>query len=624
MNQERGGAERNAPTGYRSGSARCGAGQGTSKGERSGSVTCCAGHCKSTAAGCGFLFAAFLLFSSMAQAQDVTVWAVPAEQKVRPGDEIESENLVWSQDDGTVRVAGGANEHVPFQIIITTPVPEGYRPDPPGGFFIEASDLTSSGGESISSDQIDLYLEHYILLHGKSSPIGATGYWPDGLAPIEVPFDMGVQWGVVEHRPIWVDLAIPSGTSAGTYTGEVTVTKDGRTVGTVDVEAQVYDFELPDETSLITYINTSRGWLASYYDLPSSSEEIERLTSKYYDFLYENRMEPWFNYPLEPDVELRDGEVEVVFDEDVYRYYLDELGTKRVLLEAYPSELERGLEGDAFSGEHLDAVKSYLSQVTEYFETRGWKDRLVFNSPIDEPNTREAYEDTRRWAAVVDEAADGVPFLSTESPVTQNPEWGTLRSHVDNFSVHGNALNRPDVKQAIREEQAEGGEITWYISCDQGYPQPNYFIDAPALDPVMVPWITARYKMDGILYWATNYWTQVENPWLDPVTFHSGFLCSDGYVLNGEGSLVYPGDSVERFTGQPDVDGPVPSMRFELLREGIEDYVYLSMLEDLGDASYAEEVVEDLVVDVSTFSRNVEELYRARQAMARRIEELAP
>lgn len=30
----------------------------------------------------------------------------------------------------------------------------------------------------------------------------------------------------------------------------------------------------------------------------------------------------------------------------------------------------------------------------------------------------------------------------------------------------------------------------------------------PVLDPVMVPWITARYKMNGILYWAANFWNQ--------------------------------------------------------------------------------------------------------------------
>ena len=195
-----------------------------------------------------------------------------------------------------------------------------------------------------------------------------------------------------------------------------------------------------------------------------------------------------------------------------------------------------------------------------------------------------------------------------------------MRGRVNNYSIHGNALNNAKVKQAIKEEQSKGGEITWYISCDQGYPQPNFFIDAPAVDPVMVSWITAGYNMAGILYWACNFWSETPNPWLDAVTFISGFVCSDGYVLNGEGSFLYPGDFTKRYTGQPNVDGPVSSLRFELLREGIEDYEYINMLRDMGESKFADSIVSTMVIDVSTFSRNLEDLYAARRAMAQRLE----
>ncbi len=78
----------------------------------------------------------------------------------------------------------------------------------------------------------------------------------------------------------------------------------------------------------------------------------------------------------------------------------------------------------------------------------------------------------------------------------------------------------------------------------------------------------------------------------------------------------------KRYTGQPNVDGPVSSIRFELLREGIEDYEYLWMLKDLGDKEYADSLVHNMVIDVSTFSRNRKELYLTRKAMAKRLEEL--
>ena len=93
-------------------------------------------------------------------------------------------------------------------------------------------------------------------------------------------------------------------------------------------------------------------------------------------------------------------------------------------------------------------------------------------------------------------------------------------------------------------------------------------------------------------------------------------------VLNGEGSLLYPGDRTERYTGQPNVDGPVSSIRFELLREGLEDYEYLWMLEAAGEKKFADEQVRNLVIDVSAFSRNLDEVYNTRKAMARHLEKV--
>ena len=556
--------------------------------------------------------------------QEVHVWAAPAEQKVRPDDRPENSNLVWSKEGKKIKVAGAGNEHVPFQVVITTPIPPGYRPKAPEGFFVEASDLTS-GGKTISRNDVRIFLEHYIMLYAKSSPVGATGYWPDALAPLKKTFSMDAQYAVVPNRPLWVDVFIPAGTSPGTYTGTLRVTQNGKLLETVNVELQVYNFSLPEETHLITYMNISKNWLARFYNKQADSPEMEKLTQTYYDFLYANRMEPWFNDPLEPEVTLSGDKLQVRFDDEKYQYYMNQLKTKRVLLETVPSSFHREVKHEPFSKAFNEKLISYLSQVEAYFEKNGWKQRLVFNSPIDEPNTQEDFEKTRQWARLVHDATDDVPFLSTKTPLPskQHPEWGTLRGHVDNFSIHGNHMNNPDLQKAILEEQEKGGEMTWYISCDQVYPQPNYFIDAPAMDLVMVPWITARYNMDGILYWALNFWSQTPDPWLDAVTFISGFVCSDGGVLNGEGSVIYPGDHVERYTGQPNVNGPVSSMRFELLREGLEDYEYLWMLKNLGDQEFADTQLQSMVIDVSAFSRNVDQLYLTRKAMAQRLEELS-
>src|SRR5581483_5896846 len=106
------------------------------------------------------------------------------------------------------------------------------------------------------------------------------------------------------------------------------------------------------------------------------------------------------------------------------------------------------------------------------------------------------------------------------------------------------------------------------------------------------------------------------DPWLSPVTYLEGWFCSDGSVLNGEGSLIYPGSRVHEYTGQKDVDGLVSSIRFELLRAGIEDYEYLWMLRSLGDGMFADDAARSMVATVGAFSRNPDQLYALRRRMA--------
>ncbi|MCS7316371.1 MAG: DUF4091 domain-containing protein [Bryobacteraceae bacterium] len=553
----------------------------------------------------------------------VEVWAAPSVYKIRPDDSPQAANLVWDGAARTVSIAGARNEHVPFQLVISAPPPPSRYVPAASGFFVEAGDLVSGSGR-IPRGQIRLFLQHYVLCPAPSSPAGGAGFWPDALAPLTDPFAMSAEFRrAVRNRPLWIDVVVPEQAAPGDYEGALRVTQHGKPVAELKLRLKVHDYALPAQSRLVTYMGLSAVRLARLHNLREGSPEARRLLMRYHQFLYENRMEPWFNELLEPEIERKGADIRVNFDRAAYQQYLNAWKTKRVVLESAPDRLRRVLDGEPFSETFNRQVRSYLSQVAAWFRENGWADRLVFNSPIDEPNTAEQYEQTRRWARLVREAAPGIPFLVTEAPVPDRPEWGPLTGFATHFSVHGNALNRSDVLEAIRAEQQKGGEITWYISCDQRFPQPNYFIDGPAMDPVMVPWITWRLRLDGILYWALDFWSQTVDPWLNPNTYLSGFFCSGGWVLNGEGSLLYPGSRVRRYTGQRDVDGPVSSIRFELLREGIEDYERLWLLRKLGDGEFADRLAARLVRGVRDFSRDPGALFRARAEMHARLEELS-
>jgi hypothetical protein len=90
--------------------------------------------------------------------------------------------------------------------------------------------------------------------------------------------------------------------------------------------------------------------------------------------------------------------------------------------------------------------------------------------------------------------------------------------------------------------------------------------------------------MTGILYWGgMSFWRQVDDPWTDPKTLDRR-TDGKGQLYNGEGSLLYPG----RAAGY---DGIAPSLRLKALRDAIEDYEYLAILQRAGKTDEAEQIV---------------------------------
>lgn len=86
---------------------------------------------------------------------------------------------------------------------------------------------------------------------------------------------------------------------------------------------------------------------------------------------------------------------------------------------------------------------------------------------------------------------------------------------------------------------------------------------------------------------------------------------------------------------QPFLDGPIDSIRWEVLRDGVEDHEYLVILRDLlksrGAALPAEqrqamekllEVLPEITRDITTFIRDPGPIERRREEIAKAIESL--
>jgi hypothetical protein len=108
-----------------------------------------------------------------------------------------------------------------------------------------------------------------------------------------------------------------------------------------------------------------------------------------------------------------------------------------------------------------------------------------------------------------------------------------------------------------------------------------------------------------------SYWDQVDDPWTDPKTLDRR-KNGKGAVYNGEGSLVYPARAVG-------YDGIVSSLRLKALRDSIQDYEYLAILERHGLAAAAEKIVHPLATSWFEWNPDPTAYETARQKLAELI-----
>jgi succinate dehydrogenase flavin-adding protein (antitoxin of CptAB toxin-antitoxin module) len=144
----------------------------------------------------------------------------------------------------------------------------------------------------------------------------------------------------------------------------------------------------------------------------------------------------------------------------------------------------------------------------------------------------------------------------------------------------------PDYKhEAAEQRRKHGDKFWWYVCTGPKAPYCTLFIDHPGTELRIWLWQSWQRKIEGILVWQTNYWTssaaypdQPQNPYEDPMGWTSGYSTPKGEKRawgNGDGRFIYPPPTAANANSpEPILDGPVDSIRWEMLRDGIEDYEY--------------------------------------------------
>ena len=163
------------------------------------------------------------------------------------------------------------------------------------------------------------------------------------------------------------------------------------------------------------------------------------------------------------------------------------------------------------------------------------------------------------------------------------------------------------------------------ICCGPVHPYANFLIEYDAIEArLLMGAMTAKYRPDGFLYYKVTRWPNKQ----DPAITRGPFLRWDPASYrdyNGDGSLLCPGAGGR----------PLPTIRLENIRDGLEDFAYVRVLEArmaavrektegdeawLRRAEAALAVPRGVVENLREYTRDASALYAWRARLAGAIE----
>jgi len=346
------------------------------------------------------------------------------------------------------------------------------------------------------------------------------------------------------------------------------------------------------------------------------------------------------------DLEVNTDSINIQLDFTEFDYaaerYLDEFGFNsfRLNLEGMGSGTYYSREEGVFEGfkqgtpEYDKLMHQYLGQIEKHLRDKEWlgKEYVYW---FDEPGKRD-YPFVREGMELIKKSAPGITTFLTEND--PGPE---IMDVTDITCTIWHKI-KPDKARKIRES----GQGYWsYLCTAPKSPWVSEFIDHDAINMRMWLWMTYSYKLNGILIWSSNYWTSragsepgfLQNPWKEAASYVQGYGWPLGKQTNwgnGDGRFWYPPNKHPNTDKKAYIEGPVPSIRLEFLRQGIEDYEYLVLLEELTNNKLSErpaleikarkllDIPSTVFVDGRSYTKDPKVLMNYRLKVAKMILEI--
>ncbi|OPA80501.1 hypothetical protein BVG16_07175 [Paenibacillus selenitireducens] len=435
----------------------------------------------------------------------------------------------------------------------------------------------------------------------------APGLYPDPLYELDQQSINAIpgQW-----RSVWVTVTLDASVPAGDHTFQFTFrSSEGQVFGVSELfHLQVIPVSLPPQRLIHTewfHVDC----LATYYGVEVFSEEHWTLLERYVDTMVKHGMNmvltPLFTPPLDTDI---GGErptvqlVDVVVEGDLYQFGFDKLtrwvsmcqrvgmkyfefshlftqwGAKhapKIIVTVDGVERQQfGWETDASSEAYRGFLDQLLPRLAQYLKEHGLEELSWFHIS-DEPG-QEHLESYRAASEMIRKHLADYPIMDALSDI-QMYEQGLVKrpipanNHIEPFLAH----QVPDL---------------WtYYCCAQGQQVSNRFYNMPSARNRVIGLQLYKFGLQGFLHWGYNFWySQYSiNQQLDP------YRTTDAMHAfpSGDAYLVYPG-----------ADGPIESIRLEVLYEGLQDLRALELLEQKIGKEQTIALMEETLSEPLTFT----------------------
>lgn len=467
------------------------------------------------------------------------------------------------------------------------------------GVSVSVTPLASPTGAIIPTQAIKLDMVDWVKTYPPRYAVEYIGWTPDPIVDLTT-FDL--EKGTL--RPIWITVRPPENAPAGVYRGKLFIRPKNAPETSIGIQVRVWNFTMPTRKAMKTAFAFFPHELTAWY-----GKFTDEMKWQWYEFLLEHNINPTNIYSTRgPALSHEDLEFCVPRG-----------------LNAYTLICTWGKEGEA-----LQKMLEMIGQEWEWLKARGWTD-LPYVYGFDELGP-DKYPELRDTYGAIKKAFPELPTMTTVHP---NPY---LKGYVDIWVP----LTANWDLESHREYTKAGDQVWWYVCCHPFHPWPNFFIDYPTIDQRIVWWMNWKYQVPGFLYYAINLWEA--NYKLEDVTEHpdpearkaiaegkrwpevpwNPFSCAS---FSGDGQLVYPGPNGK----------PYSSMRFEAIRDGIDDYEYFFQLSRLvkeaeksakvdraliAKAKKLLAVRDDVVASTTKYTFDTEKLFSARAEVAEMIEKL--